>query len=234
MNAACLAPQLLDANGARVVLGAQVGAPVEPIAARADTLFGPRGACLAGPQGPLFVCDTGHHRVLVWREAPRGDGIPADAVIGHADLCTEGRGTLNMPSSVATEDGVLAVADSWNHRVLLWRDLRRCHEPPDLVLGDDLFWCYGVTLHHGRIFVADTGNRRVLVWDRIPRSGAARPDRRLVGEMRWPHAVACAGELIFVADAGAGILAWKRWVPVGFTAERLTPYGVVVCGEELC
>jgi hypothetical protein len=32
-----------------------------PIAPRASTLFDPRGVCLAGPDGPLFVCDTGHH-----------------------------------------------------------------------------------------------------------------------------------------------------------------------------
>ncbi|HEX2139001.1 MAG TPA: hypothetical protein VHG33_04745, partial [Woeseiaceae bacterium] len=104
-----------------------------PIAPAADTLFGPRGACLAGREGPLFVCDSGHHRLLVWSRAPREDGVPADFVIGQRDFHTEGRNakgeigpaTLNVPTGIAAASGVLAVADAWNHRVLLWHGLPR-------------------------------------------------------------------------------------------------------------
>ncbi|WP_244500130.1 hypothetical protein [Methyloceanibacter superfactus] len=82
---------------------------------------------------------------------------------------------------------MLAVADAWNHRVLIWHGLpEETNRPADVVLGqadfsgalanrgtdrpdaDTMFWCYGVAIIGGRLMVADTGNRRVLVWDRIP------------------------------------------------------------------
>jgi hypothetical protein len=227
------ATDLLDSHGARVVLGqaSAMGVPdrnalVSPIAPAADTLFGPRGAVLASPEGPLFVCDTGHHRLLIWNGVPKLDGTPADLVIGQPDFATEGRNakgdvgpaTLNVPTGIATGDGVLAVADAWNHRVLIWhRFPTRSNEPADVVLGqedftgglanrgtatasaDTLNWCYGVTISDGALYVADTGNRRVLKWNRIPsRNGT--PADLVLGEADFitrdenaGHAAAAAG-----------------------------------------
>ena len=189
--------RMLDPNGARVILGNQVaenGLP-DPVAPRPHTMFGPRGVCFARSGGLLFVCDTGHHRLLGWRSLPRADNAPADFVIGQPDFFSEGgnaRGaigpaTLNMPTGVASDGASLAVADAWNHRVLIWRALpERSNQPADLVLGqadfsgglanrgapdagaDTLNWCYGVTTADGRLYVADTGNRRVLVWNSLP------------------------------------------------------------------
>jgi hypothetical protein len=186
----------LDSRGPRVVLGPRNGADGLPgaLAPRSDTVFGPRGACLAAPDGPLFVCDTGHHRLLGFERAPQRDHQPADWLIGQGDFSREGRNgrttpgaaTLNVPTGVAACDGVLAVADAWNHRVLLWRGYPdAANRPADCVLGqadfesvaanrggeagpDTLNWCYGVSLDAGRLFVADTGNRRVLVWNSVP------------------------------------------------------------------
>lgn len=195
--AADAAQPLLDPRGARVILGAQPQGDVlvAPLAPAAGTLFAPRGACLASGTGPLVVCDTGHHRLLTWKQAPREDHTPADFVIGQPGFGDEGRNargavgaaTFNVPSGIAIENGVLAVADAWNHRVLLWHGLpERPNQPADVVLGqadfgagnanrgrpapgpDTLNWCYGVAIHEGRLLVADTGNRRVLVWDAIP------------------------------------------------------------------
>ncbi len=73
LAAETMAPTLLDPAGASVILGWRTGFRVEPLAPAADTLFGPRGACLAAPAGPLVVCDTGHHRLLIWRERPNAD-----------------------------------------------------------------------------------------------------------------------------------------------------------------
>lgn len=196
---------LLAECGPRVVLGGKLGADdlAEPISPRADTLFGPRGAALAGPDGPLFVCDTGHHRLLVHKRVPEADQTPADFLIGQPDFQREGRNakgepgaaTLNVPTGVAASGGVLAVADAWNHRVLIWFGYPdRSNRPADVVLGqtdfrgvaanrggdapgaDTLFWCYGVAIAEHRLFVADTGNRRVLVFDGIPTKNGARAD----------------------------------------------------------
>jgi hypothetical protein len=188
---------LLNPDGARVILGAGptrdgLAAPIVPAA---DALFGPRGACLANSTGPLFVCDTGHHRLLVWRRPPVTDGEAADFLIGQADFDREGRNgkgevgaaTLNVPTGLSAADGILAVADAWNHRVLIWHGYPdRNNRGADVVLGqsdftqslanasrnrpaaDTLNWCYSVTIADGKLFVADTGNRRVLVWNEIP------------------------------------------------------------------
>lgn len=192
---------LLSARGASVILGSTptVDGLAVPIVPGPATLFGPRGACLTSPTGALVVCDTGHHRLLVWSHRPTADAQPADFLIGQPHFGAEGRNgkteisaaTLNVPTAVAFERGVLAVADAWNHRVLIWHGLPRVpNQPADVVLGqadfsgglanrgsdrprpDSLHWCYGVAIVDGRLFVADTGNRRVLFWNTVPlRSG---------------------------------------------------------------
>ncbi|WP_095090121.1 NHL repeat-containing protein [Mesorhizobium sophorae] len=196
-------PPMLDPAGARVVLGNQVDADGLPdsVAPKPHTLFGPRGVGFAPHEGPCFVADTGHHRLMVWNKVPDQDNAPADLLIGQPDFFSEGRNargvvgaaTLNMPTGISTDGTILAVADAWNHRVLIWRTLpEHSNQPADLVLGqadflsgvanrgdavaaaDTLNWCYGVTVADGRLFVADTGNRRVLVWNSLPqRNGQA-------------------------------------------------------------
>ena len=196
---------LLDKAGARVFLGQKAAADglADPIRPTADSLFGPRGATLASPSGPLFVCDTGHHRLLIWNSAPALDRTPADILIGQRDFFSEGRNgkaevnaaSLNVPTGVAASDSVLAVADAWNHRVLIWHSYpAKSNQPADVVLGqvdfksalanrgrdvasaDSLNWCYGVAIHNRALYVADTGNRRVLKWNCVPVSNGAAAD----------------------------------------------------------
>lgn len=192
---------LLAPGGPEVILGGQTGL-AEPVAPTPTTLFGPRGAWLFGEDGPLWVCDTGHHRLLGWSRRPARDDEPADLVIGQIDAFHEGRNgnrapdaaSLNVPTGVAPAGAGMAVADAWNHRVLVWRELpSRSNQPADLVLGQADFsggdpdrggatgagtmhWPYRVFVHDGRLYVADTGNRRVLVWRSIPTESGAPAD----------------------------------------------------------
>ena len=199
------AAPLLSRDGPDVILGGHQGGSglAEPVSPDARSLFGPRGACLASEDGPLFVADTGHHRLLIWRDRPRTAATPADLVIGQPDFTREGRNaksepgaaTLNVPTGIAARGGVLAVADAWNHRVLLWHGYPdRDNRPADVVLGqvgftanlanrgldapraDTLNWCYGVSIADGRLLVSDTGNRRVLIWDAVPQTHGAPAD----------------------------------------------------------
>jgi len=189
--------QVLDSQGPRVCIGGGRGAddlaiPVKPDAL---SLFGPRGASLMGAAGPLWISDTGHHRLLGWARMPAGDGVPADWVIGQPDFSREGRNakseptaaTLNVPTGTTPCGAGFAVADAWNHRVLIWRELPQQHNvPADLVLGQQdfssnesnrgaaaptaqsLFWPYGVHWDGSRLWVSDSGNRRVLMWQGLP------------------------------------------------------------------
>jgi hypothetical protein len=229
-----------DLSGTDLGGGTVTDALVMPIAPRADTLFGPRGACLAAAGGPLFVCDTGHHRLLIWKKVPAGDHAPAEFLIGQADFSREGRNgkgdvgaaTLNVPTGIAAASGVLAVADAWNNRVLLWHGYpERSNRPADVALGqadfsgglanrgmdrpraDTLNWCYGAAIVGRRLFVADTGNRRVLVWDRIPETNGVCADL-VLGQRDFITRDENAGE-------GAGPLG-MRW-----------PHGIATAGEAV-
>jgi hypothetical protein len=164
-------------------------------------MFGPRGAALADENGPLFVADTGHHRLLVWKQRPAADHTPADFCIGQPSFTHEGRNakgtpdaaTFNVPTGVAVTNDLLAVADAWNHRVLIWHGLPENPRPADVVLGQDNFqsteanrggepgantlnWCYGASIMGSALIVCDTGNRRVLIWHEIPKSNGIPAD----------------------------------------------------------
>ncbi|MFT3729981.1 MAG: NHL repeat-containing protein [Hyphomicrobium sp.] len=229
-------PAPLTVGGARVILGnvSSLDGLVSPIKPSAITLFGPRGAALAAEGGPLFVCDTGHHRLLIWSRTPAHDGTAADMHIGQPNFESEGRNakggpgstTLNVPTGVSVSGEVLAVADAWNHRVLIWHGLpTRSNQPADIVLGqrdfesglanrgaaaaaDTLNWCYGVTIADGALWVADTGNRRVLKWNRIPTESGA-PADLVLGETDFVTRDGNAGRA--VADAG---MTWPHSVVV--------------------
>lgn len=76
----------------------------------------------------LVVVDRWNNRVLYWRQAP-GSNTPPDRVFGQPNprrlTPGSGRGQLASPASAALgPDGrVLAVADSRNDRVLIWKDI---------------------------------------------------------------------------------------------------------------
>ncbi len=188
---------LLWPQGADVILGKSLepGDLASPLAPSAVEMFGPRGALLVHETGPLWVVDTGHHRLLGWRHRPRTDSQPADWVIGQPDFNCEGQNakgtpssaTLSVPTGICVCGEGLAVADAWNHRVLIWKQLPEDHNvSADLVLGqadfnqnepnrgsfdaaaNSMHWPYGVFYHQGGLFVADTGNRRVLIWHQLP------------------------------------------------------------------
>ena len=186
----------LSPEGAKVILGKsaehELAIPLQPTA---TNLFGPRGACLVSENGPLWVSDTGHHRLLGWRQCPQIDNQPADWVIGQPDFNSEGqnakkkpgKATVSVPTDLCICGEGLAVADAWNHRVLIWKKVPEGNNiPADLVLGqadflqnepnrgnldaaaNTLHWPYAVFSHQGRLIVADTGNRRVLIWQELP------------------------------------------------------------------
>lgn len=201
-----------DSNRAVRILGAghDLSWQTAPLSPAADTMFGPRGACLFGPEGPLWVADTGHHRLLGWHSLPIADNPPANWVIGQPNFVSEGQNAKGEPNphTVAVPTGIcacgegMAVADAWNHRVSIWWQIPKdSNVPADIVLGqadfsqnlpnrggeaaaDTLHWPYGVMYHAGRLYIADTGNRRVLIWHQLPeRSG--QPADQVLGQAEF-------------------------------------------------
>jgi len=118
-------------------------------------------------------------------------GGQASVVLGQPDFTTTtpatlpapSAGNMRLPTAVASDGQVLAVADTSNNRVLLWRTIPANNgQPADIVLGQPDFATVsplsvnarafrgpqGVWIQSGKLFVADTQNNRVLIWNSIP------------------------------------------------------------------
>lgn len=178
----------------------------------ADRLRAPKAAFVVG--GKLIVADTGNHRVLIWDSVPTASGTPADLVLGQSDFvsCTANAGiprsarTLASPSGVWSDGTRLVVADTGNHRVLIWTTFPTTDDQPaDLVLGQatmaaatptgtaaGLSSPASVTSNGNQLFVADTGNNRVLVWNGFPTGNDGAADR-VLGQADLTHSAANRG-----------------------------------------
>jgi uncharacterized protein (TIGR03437 family) len=148
----------------------------------------------------LAVADTANNRVMLWKSIPTVNGQPADLELGQPDFTTVLQGpqvvvdnkSFRGPQGVWIQNGKLFVADTQNHRVLIWNSIpTQNRQPADVVLGQanfnvavqpDLTRANGdahantllnpvsVTSDGTRLYVADLGNNRVLIWNSIPTS----------------------------------------------------------------
>ena len=146
----------------------------------------------------LAVADTSNNRVMIWKSIPTTIDQPADIELGQPDFTTILTGSqqvvdsrsLRSPQGVWIQNGKLFVADTQNHRVLIWNSIPTVNrQPADLVLGQGNFNVavqpdltkqdtnahantllnpVSVSSDGTRLFVADLGNNRVLIWNSIP------------------------------------------------------------------
>jgi len=146
----------------------------------------------------LAVADTANNRVMLWKSIPTVNGQPADIELGQPDFNTVLQGSqvvvdnksFRGPQGVWIQNGKLFVADTQNHRVLIWNSIpTQNRQPADVVLGQANFnvavqpdLTKDKTLAHSntllnpvsvssdgtRLYVADLGNNRVLIWNSIP------------------------------------------------------------------
>ena len=151
----------------------------------------------------LAVADTANNRVMIWKSIPTVNGQPADLVLGQPDFTTispvvvDNR-SFRGPQGVWIQNGKLFVADTQNHRVLIWNSIpTQNRQPADVVLGQANFnvavqpdLTKGASDAHAntllnpvsvssdgtRLYVADLGNNRVLIWNSIPTSNQKAAD----------------------------------------------------------
>ncbi len=115
-------------------------------------------------------------------------GGQATVVLGQSDFLGTNFHTsqsgMRTPVGIATDGINLAVADTENNRILLWRSIPTSNgQPADIVLGQPDFNTItqpivatassfrgpqGVWIQSGKLFVADTQNNRILIWNSIP------------------------------------------------------------------
>jgi hypothetical protein len=140
----------------------------------------------------LYVADTFHHRVLFYEKPLAGGDTIPDKIFGQVDLNTTeanaggaiGANTLHYPSGLAMDSaGNLYVADSNNHRVLVFFDPLKNDTTADLLFGQQGDFTTGVmnkggvsamSLNYpmglalddqGALYVADSDNHRILRFD---------------------------------------------------------------------
>jgi uncharacterized protein (TIGR03437 family) len=152
------------------------------------------------------IADTNNNRVLIWNAPPTNQNTPPDVVLGQANFTSftspqvVNANSLRGPQGLWIQNGKLFVADSQNHRVLIWNRIpTQNNQAADLVLGqpnfntanrpptiaqppasptypvtaaNQLFNPASVTVSPdgSHLFVADLGFNRVLIWNSIPTS----------------------------------------------------------------
>ena len=140
---------------------------------------------------------------------------------------------MYSPRGVFVGDDTVVVADSGNHRVLIWHGMPDADEQPaDVVLGQPdgesegraaggrgpergMNLPTGVLVHEGRLIVADAWHHRVLVWDSVPdRDDVApdlvlgQPDASSVQENRGGH---CSASTLYW-PFGIAVIGSEFWV----------------------
>ena len=123
----------------------------------------------------------------VWLGAPAPGGLALPAA-------QPSMAWMYSPRGVFLGEDHLVVADSGNHRVLIWNGIPSTDEQPaDVVLGQPdgetegpaaggrgpekgMYLPTGVLIHEGRLIVADAWHHRILIWDSVPQTSDTAPD----------------------------------------------------------
>ncbi len=168
----------------------------------------------------------GGPRPVVWLGAEAPGGLALPSAIPRADH-------LYAPRGVWLDAERLVVADTGNHRILIWHGPpRTSHSPADVVLGQADFTHEGaqgggrgperglrlptgVIVHEGRLVVADAWNHRVLVWDSVPERSDVAPDvvlgQRDASSVEENRGGAC-GPLGFYWPFGVAVIGGRFYV----------------------
>ena len=122
---------------------------------------------VVGPDGLLYVADSGNHRIQVFDNA--GNFVRSWGEFGSNP------GQLNEPWGLAVDDEFVYVADTWNHRLQKFTQqgelvgvIGQSGSPVEGQVGGGLF--FGprdvVILPDGNLLVTDTGNHRLQIIDK--------------------------------------------------------------------
>lgn len=159
--------------------------------------------------GDLYVADSGNNRVLFFSK-PNTQAAVASRVLGQPNMLGsavnpggEAATTMATPRSVRVFGGQIFVADSANHRVLVWKQAPTIDgQPADLVIGQgDFVSSYtrpdrtllespsDVTVVSGHLYVSSLGQSRILYWSQVPTTNGA-PADRVLGQLEFTTVLA--------------------------------------------
>ncbi len=141
----------------------------------------------------LAIADGTNNRVLIWLTFPTVNQQPADIVLGQTSFGTSNApdpptaASMYWPQSVHFDGSRFYVADTNNHRILVWNSFPASSgQSADLVIGqktssengpgttiDKLRKPTGIATARDNLFVIDQANNRVLVYSPIPSTSGA-------------------------------------------------------------
>ncbi|MGD8585611.1 MAG: TIGR03663 family protein [Chloroflexota bacterium] len=160
-----------------------------------------------GPDGLLYIADSGNHRIQVFDADGR-------YVRSWGEFGT-GPGQFNEPWSLAVDDHQVVVADTWNHRLQKFTldgqwlaTIGESGSPETFDSGGGLF--FGprdvLILPDGNLLVTDTGNHRLQLFDAEGKFiRAVGGNGALPGQFFEPVGLALGSDgSIFVADTWNG------------------------------
>ena len=216
-----------SANGRLLLFDAapQVsGAAADRVLGRPSTTnsdgIGPNGGSLGGfSRGTrtdgtrLLLGDPQRQLIQLFDPAPDADQVP-DLVLGQPTIENRTPGTtaalMDSPYDASIGGGVVAVADTGNHRILLYDTIpTAAGQPADAVWGqpdltsgeanrggsvaaNSLSSPEGVWTDGHRLVIADSGNNRVLVFNDWPTSPDDLPDA-VLGQLNFTTGTAATG-----------------------------------------
>jgi uncharacterized protein (TIGR03437 family) len=192
----------------------------------------------------LAVADSANNRVLLFNRIPETNGVAADVVLGQADFNLTTPATtqsgLRNPQGVLLHGGRLFIADTVNHRVLIFNSIPTSNNAQaTVVLGQRDFTSrtqattssaetmlnpVAVTSDGIRLIVTDLGNNRVLIYNTIPSTNGAAADV-VVGQpdfatttagitgtkLNFPRYAFSDGTRLYIADSGNNrVLVYNR------------------------
>ncbi|KAK1548273.1 hypothetical protein Q3G72_008934 [Acer saccharum] len=146
-------------------------------------------SALGGDGNHLVVADTNNNRVLIYVPTASANQQAANVVVGQTNFtantaaCTATN--LNHPQGVTISANKLVVADTDNHRVLIYNTIpTAANQPADIVLGQaDMATCLAssaapsahslnsptdVWTDGNTLLIADKGNNRIVVFANFP------------------------------------------------------------------
>lgn len=155
---------------------------------------------IGGDSQSLFVPDPSNNRMLAWTVIPHTDNFPAQLYFGQytfqdrtPNIGTAADNVFINPKDIFYDGQRFFLADSTNHRVLIWNNFpSTINQTPDVVLGQpdmsssirnhnnlsdkSLNYPTGIYSDGVKLYVADQGNNRILIWNSIPLTNYIKAD----------------------------------------------------------
>lgn len=199
----------------------------------------PSGVVITGSQ--MIVCDKLNNRVLIYNTVPTSGNPDPDVIVGQANLFdtlanqggAAGLNTLRDPEWIATDGTRLVIADTGNHRVLIYNTIPAANDTAaDTVLGQangttvtansgglsgaTMDTPTAIAISGTQLFVCDRDNHRVLIFDDVTTVATGASADNVIGQAdlvsNLPNRGTEVGATTLYSPGGVAVVAGRLYV----------------------